>query len=251
MKSSTINKGKDILFYSIGIIIIIVIWSIISAIENNILYPSVLDILKDIFNLLTEWNSLKLIGLTIIKLILLIGISYIISVLLAIVAYKFEWVKKILLPIITIMRAIPVAAVVILLILFVSLKYAPLIITIFVIVPVAYESIYTTLKDIDRDVLDEVRMNSNINLKIIITLFFPMKKVNILSAVLQTCGLGLKVLVMSEILTQGINTIGGNIQLARSNIDITRVFAWTIILLALILIIELGLNLLRNRFEKN
>ena len=134
--------------------------------------------------------------------------------------------------------------------LLISLELAPLIITLFVIVPIGYESIYTSLKEVDKDLIDEVKLNSNINLKIIFVLFFPIKKNQLISGVLQTIGLSLKVLVMSEILTQGINTIGGKIQLARSYIDITRVFSWTIILLVLVLIIELVISKIRDKYEK-
>ena len=79
--------------------------------------------------------------------------------------------------------------------------------------------IYISLKEVDKDIIDEILLNSNINLKIICLVLFPIKKEYILSGVLQTLGLGLKVLVMSEILTQGENTIGGKIQLAKSFLD--------------------------------
>lgn len=250
MKPSTTNKWINLILYISGIILIFLIWSIISITKNNILYPSIFEIIKDLAQMLIDVNNLLIILYTLIKLVLIIISSYLISVFLGILAYKYRIVYKLLSPIMAIMRSLPVASLIIILILLIGLKYSPLFITLFVIMPIGYENIYTNLKNIDNDILDEIRLNSNINLKIIFTLLFPMKMDSIISVVLQTIGLGLKILVMSEILTQGDNTIGGKIQLAKSYLDITRVFSWTFLLLIIVMIFELLVNKLRSKIDK-
>lgn len=244
------NKLINVLFYFLGVLLLVVVWSIISIIKNNFLYPSIIEISEDIFSLLGEIDTYKVILLTLLKLIIVISISYLLSFIFAYFAFKYNLFRKIISPIILVFRSIPVASVIIILILLVGLKYAPIIITMLVIVPICYESFYLTFKDIDKDVIDETRLVSNINIIIVLRLFIPMQKNFIISSLLQTTGLSLKVLVMGEILTQGSNTIGGKIQFARSALDVTRVFSWTTILLILVLILELGINIINNKYNK-
>ena len=52
----------------IGILLIIIIWSIISSTQNNLLYPSIIDVLIDIFNLLKDGNNLLIILFTFLAL---------------------------------------------------------------------------------------------------------------------------------------------------------------------------------------
>ena len=44
---------------------------------------------------------------------------------------------------------------------------------------------------------------------------------------------------MAEVFSQGQNTIGGAIQTARTSLDTTSIFAWTIILLLIVYIFEI------------
>lgn len=258
MKTSITNKNKElnnkfinILLYIIGIVLLIFIWSIISAIKNNILYPNIIDIAKDIFVLLGKKETYSILIQTLIKLLIIITLSYILSFILAYFAYKYNYVRKFLSPIMLVFRSMPVASVIIILMLLVNLKYAPFVITLLVIVPITYESLYRIFSEIDKDIIDETKLVSNINIFIVLRLFIPMQFNFIITSLLQTTGLSLKILVMGEILAQGSNTIGGKIQFARTALDVTRVFSWTIILLLIVIILELIINIIDNKFQKN
>lgn len=246
---TTNNKILNVILYALGIILLILIWSIISAVKNNILYPNFLDVSKDIIVILGEKETYLILLYTLIKLVIAITISYLFSFILAYFAYKYDFIRKLISPIILVFRSIPVASVIIILILLVSLKYAPFIITLLVILPIVYESLYTTFKNIDKDLVDETKLVSNINILIVLRLYIPMQFNYIISSVIQTTGLSLKILVMGEILSQGSNTIGGKIQLARTSLDVTRVFSWTIILLIIVIILELLINVLNNKYK--
>ena len=150
---------------------------------------------------------------------------------------------------IAIMRSTPVASVILVLILLVGSKIAPFIISLLVIIPIAYENIYSAFMGIQSELIDETRLVSNINLKIILTLYIPITFNYLLSSLLTCFGLTLKVLVMSEVLTQGNMTIGGKIQIAKSTIDITRVFSWSIVLVVIVLIVEMIIKRINKKIQ--
>lgn len=235
-----INNKKIINFlsYILGIIFIFSIWFILSKTESNIIVPRIKDVFIDIFHLLFS-ESVILIFITILKLLIIIVISFIISLFIAILSYKFEGFYNFISPIIGFMRSVPVASFIIIICLLIGDSLAPLIITMFVIVPIASENIYSSFKNINNDIIEETKLISNINMKIFFILFIPLTLKQIISSVLSCFGLGLKVLVMGEVITQAKNTIGNEIQLAKlSYLDYTRIFSWTIILLTFVLIIE-------------
>jgi ABC-type nitrate/sulfonate/bicarbonate transport system permease component len=55
-------------------------------------------------------------------------------------------------------------------------------------------------------------------------------------------GLGIKVLVMAEYLSQTQNSIGNELYLAKTNIEFSEVFAWSFILIIIALFFELIIN---------
>ena len=250
MKDSIINRKQN-LFFALGILFILLFWFIWTLADDNIFFPKINEVLVDIGKLLSDGKNLLIILYTLIKVICLIIASFIVSLLLAILSYKSVSFRSFISPLVVIMRSTPVASVILILILLVGSKYAPFVISLLVIIPIAYESIYSAFKSIDTDIIDETRLMSNINLKIIISVFIPIVANLLISAILSCFGLCLKVLVMSEVLTQGNMTIGGNIQLAKATIDITRVFSWSIVLVIIVLVVEFVIKIVEKKIVKN
>ena len=246
MKTSIISKKQNI-FFGLGIICILLVWFILTLFDDDIFFPKINEVVIDLGKLLSEGNNWLIILYTFLKVIGLIVASFVISFIFAIVSYKLSSFRSFISPMIVIMRSTPVASVILILILLVGSKIAPFIISLLVIVPIAYENIYSAFSSIDNDVIDETKLISNINLKIIITVFIPITVTYLVSTLLSCFGLCLKVLVMSEVLTQGNMTIGGNIQLAKATIDITRVFSWSIVLVVIVLIVELLIKIVERK----
>ena len=240
MKASSTTKN-DFVFIVIGILFLLVLWMILRAIEPTILVPSVTAVIKDIFTIITSKEGLLIIY-TLIKVIIVVGVSLIISTFLGIAMYKSRKINMVLMPILAVMKGTPVASILILLLIFVKEKFAPSVICMLVIVPIISEGIKSALEQIDKDIIEETKMVTNIDLKVIFSVFLKMKKDTIISLLITCFGLGLKVLVMGEVITQGRNTIGNAIVIAKSaSLDYTRVFSWTVILFIIVIIVEKGL----------
>ena len=248
MKDSLINK-KQTLFFILGIVFIFLIWFVWTLVDDNIFFPRIDEVIIDIGKLLIDTNNLLIILFTFLKVIGLIIVSFIVSFVLAIISYKWISFRSFISPMIAIMRSTPVASVILILILLVGTKYAPIFISLLVIIPIAYENIYGAFSNIDIELIDETRLVSNINLKIMFMIFIPVTINYLISSLLVCFGLALKVLVMSEVLTQGNMTIGGSIQLAKATIDITRVFSWSIILVMIVLIVEILIKKIEKRIN--
>jgi len=244
MRDSIIKKifrkiNIDSTFYILGIVFIIVLWMTSSnLIDNEIVIPKISDVLGRTFKLMIKWNTLKIIILTILKLFIIVSVCAVLAYVLAILAYLFKPFKMVLKPIMTLVRTLPIVTVIILLLLYVGFKATPIYICAFVVLPIIYEQVLVSFEGLDKNIIEETKMLSNVNFKVIMNVYFPLSLPYFISSIFTVLGLGLKVLVMAEIFSLGNNTIGEQIQTARSLADTVGIFAWTIILLIIVFIFE-------------
>ena len=109
-----------------------------------------------------------------------------------------------------------------------------------VVLPVVYEAILIGLENIDSDVLDDVKLISKFNPIVLFKVHLPLIFPAILTALIQSVGLGLKVLVMAEYISQPKYSIGDEIVYYKDVIlEMEYVFAWSIILILFVLLVEI------------
>ena len=106
-----------------------------------------------------------------------------------------------------------------------------------------------SFKAIDKDIIEETKMVSNINLKIFIYVFFPITFKYFITSILTVMGLGFKVLVMAEVFGSTSSTLGGLLQTYRSVGDMESIFALTIILIIIVSSI-VNVSISKNKEEK-
>ena len=253
MKDSTIKKVFHLnhLYFFIGILLIIFIWFFVSiGVNNNIVVPTISDVTLKVINILTTVKYLKIILLTILKLILIIACSAVIGYILAVISFVSKEFKYIFRPIISLIRTLPIATVIVILLIYVGMNNTPIYICAFVIVPIIYEQVLVSFEEIDKNIIEETKMVCSVNIRVITGVYLPITFPYFISSIFTVVGLGLKVLVMAEVFSQGQNTIGGAIQTARSILDTTSIFAWTIILLLIVLIFEMILRVISKKIIK-
>jgi NitT/TauT family transport system permease protein len=124
---------------------------------------------------------------------------------------------------------------------------SPYIITSLVILPIMYEGILVSFENIDQGIIDEVKMLSNLNFRVAKEVYLPIVTPQILSTLVATIGLGLKVMVMSEFIAQPNNTIGYVMLQEKNFLEMDYVFAWTIVLVVFVLLVEELLKIIKTK----
>lgn len=253
MKISIIKKNKNkskIIYNILGILFIFLIWFILSYYFNNsLVIPKIKDVFKTLIKILSTSRIYKLLLLMIIRIILTVVISFIISLLMAIFAIKNKNIYNFLNPLIVVMKTMPIIAIIILLLLSVGMNLSPYIATALVIIPIIYESLYTSFTQIDTNVTDDIKTVSNINFKIIIKFYIPLILSNVITTIIQSVGLGLKVMIMAEYLSSKNNTIGFEINRYYVNLDMEAVYALLLIVIIIVFCIDLILKKIREKKE--
>ena len=127
-------------------------------------------------------------------------------------------------------------------------ELAPYYIVGVVVLPVVYEAILIGLENINKDVLDEIKLSTGITPKVIFNIHFPMIFPAILTAIIQSVGLGLKVLVMAEYISQPNYSIGNEFVYYKDiALEMEYLYAWSIILILFVLSVEILISYISHR----
>lgn len=250
MKTSTIKKYS---YTVIAVIIIILSYQIISWTTNNdLVFPSFTIILKDIFNILTSFDSLKLLFFTLFKTILIIIVSLIISIFIAFIyiiapqSLSFFRVFNIFI------KASPFALFSIYLYYcFGTDPIIPFIITLFVVLPITFEGLIGAVDNIDNSIKDDLRLLNISGVRKYTDVYIPMCFPYATVSFLQSFGLGIKVMIMAEYICFIPNTIGTHVINLKNNWEFDYVLAWLVVIVILVSIVDLLINILKNKIEIN
>lgn len=222
---------------------IFIFWIILDIIiDNSLILPQPFDVFNSVVRLITDKNSIYAILSTLFRLILSLLLAFVFGFALGLLAGLKKYFAHFMNPIITMLRTIPVISVTVIILIIIGFDLAPYAITFLMLFPLIYQSIYGGIKHIDQEYIDVYNLEDNNIISKIIHCYIPLIAKDIRTSLLQSLGLGVKVLVMAEYLSQTQQSIGNELYLAKTNIEFSDVFAWSFILIIIALFFELIIN---------
>ena len=245
MRSIVKNKNT---YYVLGVLFVFVLWNIGEVYFNNdFILPGVGKTFCSLFELLKDSHTYYILGYTFSRIVLSVLICFVLGVVLASLANLFNKFKYFIKPIMALLKTLPIAVVIILLLFMLEENSFYYIVGV-VILPIIYEGTLNGLESLDKNMLEEVKMISNTNLTIVKDIYLPLTLPHILTSLLQSFGLGLKVLVMAEFISNAKPSIGNEIIYYKNDLgEMSYVYAWSILLVVFVLIIDFVINILKKK----
>lgn len=237
-------KNKSILYDLLAILGFLSIWQIASYFINPMLLPSVLTVFDKIIEILKDPKSILMIFITVKRLFygILIGIST--GLILGVIMGKWEALKRLLSPIISVFQTVPPVSWLVMSLVWFGFNGKP---AIFIVatstIPIIAINISEGFKNIDKNLMEMAKIYKFSQKKIFFNIIGPTIMPFFKSACITGLGSGWKIAVMGEVLTT-TDGIGGMIKLARVNIEPDSLMAWSIIIVVLFYISRFILNLL-------
>ena len=242
----SLKNNKYIIF---SIIIILLTWQFISMyISNDLLFPSVIDVIKGTIVLVTEKKFTIIIFYSVIRAIKSFFISIILSLILAILSYFNKIVYNFILPILSTIKAVPTMAFIVLLLIWTSKDYAPIIIGIMISLPIFYDVILNTIMNLDKNLLqmcDVYKITTKDKIKEII---IPIIIIELSKVISSTFSLIFKVVISGEVYSQPKYGIGAIIQLEKIQLNTANIISWIIIITIISYIIDLIFKAIYKRY---
>ena len=218
----SLKNNKYIIF---SIIIILLIWQFASIyIDNRLLFPSVIDVIKS--------------TITIVSIALILGI----------LSYFNKLIYNSILPILSIIKAVPTMAFIVLLLIWTSKDYAPIIIGIMISLPIFYDAILNTIVSIDKNLLqmcNVYKISVKDKMKHII---IPIIIIELNKVISSTFSLIFKVVISGEVYSQPTYGIGAIIQLEKMQLNTENIISWIIIITIISYIFELFFKTIDKRY---
>jgi NitT/TauT family transport system permease protein len=244
MKKTLISLSSVFAFF--------LLWVLGSALlDDQFLMPGPLAVFRALGSILTDSQSLIAIGSTLLRLLLAMGIAFFLGVLLGVVAGLKPHFGDFLRPIVTILRTVPVLSIIVIALLLLGFRKTPYFITFLMIFPLIYQAVSEGIKNIDSELIDVYSLEDNHFFTGLTHCYLPLIQDQIKTSLLQSAGLGIKVLVMAEYLAQTQSSIGNMLYLKKVNLEFDQVFAWTMILVLLAVVLEAFIEKYAKRRGQN
>lgn len=245
------NKAKHFLLSSLALLFWLTLWEI-TARSANIRYiiPTIGDIAIAFGELLSTSDFWLSILLSLIRIVAGFAIGVILATLFAILAKVSLVAHAVISPVMTVARSTPVASFIMVLWLLVGGESIPVLISVLMVMPVVWQSVYDSLNSPDRELNELADVFDFSFSKRIRYVIIPCTVKYALPAIVTASGLAWKAGIAAEIITYTVNSIGREIADAKNYLEGARMFAWTIVVVILSLILETCIKALSRRVNK-
>lgn len=176
-------------------------------------------------------------------------LATLLGILLAIVTHRIKILRELTIPLMTVIKATPVASFIVLLLIWIGSDKVPAIITFLIVLPVVWTNLDEGLRGVDpklSEVAEIYRFSAAKKLRL---LTIPSVWPYFLSACRSSLGLAWKAGVAAEIIAMPRETVGTMIGHAKQYLNTEEMFAWTFSVIVLSLLLEVGAVKLLNRLE--
>jgi len=230
---------------------VILIWEIAALIMNNsFVLPDVKETAVEFFGLFGNGDFYIALSLTLLRSVISFMLSFLIAGIFAVLTVRFKYAGKIIRPIISVTRALPTVAVVLLLLLWTNSFIAPVVVTMLVVLPTAYVNILNALNAVDGEVIEMCKLYNVPQKTILLKVQLPQITPPLLYAMGSGLSLNVKLMVAAEVLSSTARSLGNMINSANYNIEIAKMMALVVVAIIIGIISESVFTFFSSRAEK-
>ncbi len=243
---------KNSIFFSIlGVFLIFALWFLLYFIvANSYVIPSPIEVIKASFLNLIEPQFYAHLSSTLLRAIFALILSFVLGIFFAILSHLFSNVEHTLLPIISVIRSLPILAVLLIILICVSRSVAPIVVCVLSLFPIVYSQTLTYLNSIS---LKQKQMLSLYKVPLKTQIVSVYLKGYLPLFVKETTTLfsfSLKLVVSAEILASVFKSIGGDIYQASIYANVTQMFSLTLLVCLIGMIVEFVGKFICLKMEK-
>ena len=217
----------------------LIVWEVASLfIGEELFLPSPLSVLKRFLEIIPTGEFWSSILFTLIRILLGFLLSVAVASILAFLSYRSRLFSILLEPFVKIVRATPVASIVILVLVWVRSRNLSVIISFLMVFPIIYTNILEGLRATDKDLLEAASVYRVKMIKKIRYIYLPSLTTYIQSAISISLGLAWKSGIAAEVIGLPDGSIGERVYEAKIYLSTPDLFAWTVVIIILAFLFE-------------
>jgi len=210
-------------------------------IGREILLVSPIRAISRLFELAGTASFWSAVGSTCLRVLEGFGLSILIGGLLAVLTSRFKFFKYLFDPLLSVLRATPVAAIIILLLVWLATGQIPVFVVFLMVTPVIWTNLYAGLQEIDPQLLEMGQVFRFSRWKKIRYIYLPALMPYIVSGLVTGLGIAWRSAIGAEVLARPPGTMGSHIFDSRVHLQMADLFAWAIVVIALSILLEKGM----------
>ncbi len=221
----------------------LIIWKVAAVRVNmELLLPDPISVLSRMSEIVAEKSFVSIVAASLLRILAGIVIATVLGCALAVFTHFLSFIKILTKPMMTVIKATPVASFIILALVWLERDNIPIFISFLMVLPIVWTNITEGLRQIDKGLLEMSRLYKIGKLSMLKNIYFPAVFPYFSSSVRTSIGLAWKAGIAAEVLTVPKNSIGKMIYDSKSYFETTDLFAWTFFVIILSLAIELLLD---------
>ena len=249
MKIFTILKNKKIARIMVAIFWI-AIWEIASLLIGKEVYlPSPLNTIKALLTLSITSKFWYSIAMTFIRVVLGFVISCIAGIILGIICGLNRFLYELLNPLVIAIKSTPVMSIIIIALIWFQSGRVPIFVCFLMCFPIIWTNAVEGIRQVSKDLLQMAKVYRVNRSLIIRRIYIPSIRPYLIAGVTTALGLGWKVTVAAEVLSNPKFSIGGNLYGAKVYLESSQLFAWTSVVIILSFAFEYLFKYIIGRIE--
>jgi len=232
------QAARTLLGGAVGVVALLAAWATLSAGQPEIILPSPAQTWSALLKLWRNGALVHSLGLTLYRAAtgVLIGLG--IGVVWGVLNGVSGWIGSVPRPIISGLMAVPPVVLVSLGLIWLGPgPGVSRLVIVLVALPLIVITVEEAVRDLDRGLLEMAHSFRLPRLSRLVHVMAPGVASPVLAATTVTFGQSLRVAIMAELLS-AITGVGAQIQQAQTNLDTARIFAWTITVVLVVIVLE-------------
>ncbi len=215
------------------------VWEAASLlVGKELLLPSPFSTLSRLFTLLAQGESWLTAGLTLLRIMSGYLLGVLIGALLSVLTARSRFAEALLSPLRAIVKASPVTSFILLALLWLSSDMVPLFISFLMVVPIVWTASAEAILQTDVRLVEMGRMFGLNRWQIVRKIYIPSVLPQFLAACTTSLGFAWKSGVAAEIIALPKQSIGYRLYESKLRIETVDLFAWTLMIVALSMLLE-------------
>ncbi len=236
-KVETISKNTlrfaGVLFFWLAL------WQLAHAVTGrSVLLPSPAETVRALFRLCQTGVLLPAVGTSLLRMAIGYLLGALGGILLAVGTAASGLLRSLLHPLMVIMKTTPVASFIILAVVWLRTGSVPSFTIALIVAPIFWSNVYTGITSADRQLLEMARMYKFSRRTMLTKLYIPQVYPYFYSAVTVGIGMAWKAGVAAEVICNPGNSIGGGLYESKIYLETDTMFAWTLTVIILSIILE-------------
>lgn len=198
---------------------------------NTILLASPVEVLKELLNQMQEMDFYQSVLFSLVRIMSGFILGLVAGILLGMTAFFKSLIMEVLAPIVTLLKSIPIASFVVLLLIWMGSKYLSIWIAFLVVFPNVYLHTIMGLMHTDQKLLEMASVFSMSRMQKLSYLYIPAMLPFLISSVEVSIGMSFKSGVAAEVIGTPAFSFGEKLYLSKIQLNTAGVFAWTIVII--------------------